>query len=486
MPGSLYGKLSLALLGLFLATGAALLAVVHGTNKLYQQEVAQRLNADLGRQLAAGFPLIQDRQPNTAALEQLFHQLMVINPSIEVYLVAPDGRLLGWSAPAHSIHRDRIDLAPIKTFLDGAATLPLLGDDPRDAQRRKVFSAAAIRDGDELQGYLYVILASEAYQGMAEGLRDSYTLRLGAWGLAASLGLALLIGLLLFAWLTRRLRQLARRMDLLAADPTATLPAGSGDDLARLQQRFDHMAGQIRRQLETLSAMDRQRRELVASVSHDLRTPLTTLHGYLETLQIKGDRLSPEERAQYLGIALRNSEELAQLVAQLFELARLDAPDTQPHTEPFALAELVQDTLLKYQLSAKEKAIDLQIDAAPDLPFVQADIGLIQRALDNLLDNALRHTPAGGRIAVRLRETDGRVGIHISDTGCGIPEPDLPRVFQRYYRHDSAPPDAGHAGLGLAIAKRIVELHGAAISASSTLGLGTTFSFTLPCTANPS
>lgn len=485
MTNSLYSKLALVLLGLFLTTGAVLLGLGYRTNTLYQQEMAQRLNADLAQQLAAGFPLIQNRRPNIDALEHLFHQLMVINPSIEVYLLGPDGRLLSWSSPEHSLRRDYVDLTPIQAFLAGNTHLPLLGDDPRHTERRKVFSVAAIHDGTTLQGYLYVILASEAYQGIADALRTSYALRAGAWGVAASLGLAMLIGLLLFAWLTRRLRLLSKRISLLPTLPDMPSPVGNGDELDRLQQRFDHMAEQIRQQLHTLTTMDRQRRELVASVSHDLRTPLTTLHGYLETLQIKGEQLTPAERTQYLNIALRNSEELAQLVTQLFELARLDAPDTQPHAEPFALAELVQDTLLKHQLSAQQKDVTLTAQTDPGLPFVQADIGLIQRVLDNLLDNALRHTPAGGNITITLGTTQGQVSIAISDTGCGIPSPDLPRIFERFYRPDSSAPDSHHAGLGLAIAKRIIELHGAVISASSTLGLGTTFSFSLPCIDTP-
>lgn len=487
MVDSLYSKLALALHGLLLLAGGILLAVVHTTSKLYQQEVAQRLNAGLASQLVQAYPLIRDGRPDPRASAQLFHQLMDINPSIEVYLLDPDGRLLAWSAPVNSIRRKQVDLTPVLRYLAGPGELPLLGDDPRNDQRRKVFSAAAIRDRGQLQGYLYVILASEAYAGIADALRTSYALRLGLWGLLGSLALALIVGLLLFAWLTRRLRRLARNMDLLATADTGAEPARGGDELSRLEQRFDHMAGEIRQQLDALTAMDAQRREMVASVSHDLRTPLTTLHGYLETLHIKGDQLSPAQRRQYLAIAVRNSAELARLIDQLFELARLDAGDAQPRTEPFALGELVQDTLLKYQLSAQQRSIRLLRDDATDLPFVQADIGLIQRALDNLLENALRHTPDGGSITVRLQAMDGRVTLAVSDTGCGIPANELPRVFERFYRRDRQRNDlADHAGLGLAITKRIVELHGAAISAQSTLGLGTTFTFALPCSAAPS
>jgi signal transduction histidine kinase len=167
-------------------------------------------------------------------------------------------------------------------------------------------------------------------------------------------------------------------------------------------------------------------------------------------------------------------------VAELFELAKLDAKETQPQREPFAPAELVQDVLQKYQLRAARQGIRLLMDPAENLPLVHADIALIERVLENLLDNAIGHTPPAGTVRVSLRRDGDRVAVTVADTGCGIPAADLPRVFDRFYQADNRHRGGTHAGLGLAIVKRILELHGGAIRVASVLGEGTTFVFSLP------
>jgi signal transduction histidine kinase len=219
----------------------------------------------------------------------------------------------------------------------------------------------------------------------------------------------------------------------------------------------------------------------VANVSHDLRTPIASLHGYLETLLLKEGQLSREEQRTYLQIALNHSEKLAALVADLFELARLDSGEIRIHDEPFMLAELVQDVLLKFQLASQRSGVTLDADFPKDLPFVSADIKLIERVLDNLVENALRHTASGGTVKVLLRPQGEAVTVQVADTGRGIPEVDLNRIFDRFYQaHEGDRSSNDGAGLGLAIAKRILELHGITIAVDSEVGVGTTFRFALP------
>jgi signal transduction histidine kinase len=413
---------------------------------------------------------------------------MVINPSIEIYLLSPDGTILSYSADPARVKRRRVSLAPIHAFLEGAGDLPLLGDDPRSHDRRKAFSVTPVPSAEDLQGYLYVVLRGEEFDSIEQMIRGNLLLHLSAWAVAGSLGLGLVAGLLLLHLLTRRLHRLARLMGgfrdsgFTAHVPYAPPPAGGrrGDEVDELGLTFDQMAARIMAQLDELRETDGRRREMVAQVSHDLRTPLASLHGYLETLQLKGGTLSEAERTEFLQIALQHSERLTRLVAELFELAKLDAKETQPQREPFAPAELVQDVLQKYQLRAARQGIRLLMDPAENLPLVHADIALIERVLENLLDNAIGHTPPAGTVRVSLRRDGDRVAVTVADTGCGIPAADLPRVFDRFYQADNRHRGGTHAGLGLAIVKRILELHGGAIRVASVLGEGTTFVFSLP------
>lgn len=223
------------------------------------------------------------------------------------------------------------------------------------------------------------------------------------------------------------------------------------------------------------------RRDLIANVSHDLRTPLASLRGYLETLLIMEDTLPVAKRRSYLEIAARQSEHLATLVEELFELARLDFKGLQLNHESLHLGELACDVLQKFQLAADKKQVNLTVEAPERIPFVRADLSLVERVLENLIGNALKHTPAGGSVSISVTPDSDRVVARVADTGCGIPEAEIPHIFDRFYRVDKSRNTAsGGAGLGLAITKRILELHDSEITVESTPTVGTCFSFSLP------
>jgi signal transduction histidine kinase len=233
--------------------------------------------------------------------------------------------------------------------------------------------------------------------------------------------------------------------------------------------------------MEELRQADRMRRELVANVSHDLRSPIASIQGYLETVSMKDGELASEERERYVKTALKNTKRLNTLVSELFELSKLETKQIEPTIEAFPIAELVQDVVMQYEPRAEEQAVDLQAELPDRHARVEADIGLVERALSNLIDNAIHYTPDGGEVRVRLDNERDEVCVEVSDTGPGIPEDDLPHIFERFYRVDkSRDRDKGGAGLGLAIAKTILELHGRTLEVESTVGEGTSFRFRLP------
>jgi signal transduction histidine kinase len=199
-------------------------------------------------------------------------------------------------------------------------------------------------------------------------------------------------------------------------------------------------------------------------------------------LILKDESLEPEQRREYLEIALQHAKRLGRLVSDLFELAKLDAMNEPMERERMPIGELVQDIAQKYRLPAEERGVSFSADLGGELLWILADVGLIERALENVLDNALRYTPAGGKIDIRLEPFDQWLRIEVHDTGPGIAPSELPLVFDRFHRAQS--PEGGSersgAGLGLAIAKRAVELHGGNIHCESTVGEGTTFRFELP------
>ncbi|MCG6879822.1 MAG: HAMP domain-containing histidine kinase [Deltaproteobacteria bacterium] len=485
---SLYSRLAAVLAGLFFLVGLGFVAFTVFSTGMYNQEVNQKLNARLAEQIVKEKLLMENNRINRTALDEIFHMLMVINPAIEVYLLDPQGRILAFSAPREKIKRKGIDLVPVQKWIEDRPKIPILGDDPRSLNGKKVFSAARIPEKGPLEGYLYVILGGESYDSVLQKMKGSYILQLSAWMILAGLMFALIAGLIIFGFMTGRLRRLASAMDTFRKSQhidTLNFPdekeIDPADEIDLLTASFNQMAERIQTQMDQLKASDNTRREMVANVSHDLRTPLATLRGYVETLLLKEKDLSTEKRRYYLEIAIKHCERLSKLVDELMELAKLESLETEVQKESFHLGELAQDVIQKFRLRAEEKEITLKTDIEKDMPLTHADIGLIERVLENLLENAINYTPEGGAVGLSIKLENDEISVAVSDTGTGIPEAEIPQIFERFYRMNRGRGQGGgHHGLGLAIAKRILELHQRSIHVKSLLNCGTTLSFSLP------
>jgi signal transduction histidine kinase len=265
-------------------------------------------------------------------------------------------------------------------------------------------------------------------------------------------------------------------------DLEARVQDESPDEIGQLAASFNRMADTITANLKELEQTDLLRRELIANVSHDLRSPLASIQGYLETIQIKDGSLTPRERGEHISVALRNARRLNTLVSELFELSKLEARQVKPQFETFSVAELVQDLVMQFRPQAEAAAIRLEVELSERAARVHGDIALVERALANLIENALRHTPDGGCVRVVAASDVDQVRIEVCDTGTGIAEADLPHVFDRFYRKDEGR-GSGGLGLGLAIAQKIAELHGTRLSVASKVDCGTRFTLALPTAA---
>ena len=455
---------------------------------LHEQEVIQRLSSGLAAHIAENTELMKPGGLDQAAVKDLFDKLMAVNPSVEVYVLAPDGRIEAQAAPAGHLKRESVALAPIRRLLAGAP-LPIAGDDPRSVGGSKVFSVAPLRMGGRDAGYVYVVLQGEDLDVLVANAAADNVLRTMLWSMGLVALLGLLAGLAAFRLITRPLRELTSAVkrfetegiaSLESETPTLERLSQGTDEIAQLGQAFTQMTRRIAEQWRELTLQDQQRRELFANISHDLRTPLTSLHGYLETLLLKAGTLDEAERRRYLEIALGQSRKVGRLAQEVFELARLEYGVVKPEKENFALADLVQDVFQKFELAAEARHQRLKPDIAPGLPVVSADLGMIERVLTNLLDNAIRHTPAGGEIVVQLRQENAGVAVQVSDTGPGIPGDLQKALFMRpVFMSGSRTDSASSGGLGLVIVKRILQLHGSDIRLVQQPDKGAVFRFQL-------
>lgn len=486
---TLWQRLALLFATLLLACFGAAAWLQMAQSLRFGQQVEQVLLRPLAGQVAEELRR-HAGQPPAATLQAVALRLQATNPGIDLYLLDASGRIEARQPQASALQRPVVALGPLRQFLAGRPA-PILGDDPLSSGGRKVFSVAmlAVTPGQPAgaSGYVYAVLQGSAYDMAAALAARNGVLQVALWSIGLVTPLGLLAGLVAFRQVTRPITRLTRDVQALervnavqqAADEVAVAapPAHVRDEIAILRAAFEQLAHSNARHWQRLNQQDQQRREWIANISHDLRTPLASLQGYLETVLLQASSLSETEREHYLRTALAQAQRLSRLAQELLELARLELGTVKPSLESFSLVELAQDVMQKLALSATSRQQALMPAFDSGSLRVQADIGMIERVLTNLLDNAIRHTPPGGEIQVRLRQLGDRVQVEVADRGPGIPLALRPELFTRAMQRL---PSRDGGGLGLAIVKQILQLHGSDIALHDGPGGGAVFAFALP------
>ena len=479
-------KLWVAFIILIVIMGASYIMVTGYFANKHSEATAQKVNANLANHLIEekfnnASPFLKDGSVNKAVFGDLMHDMMAVNRSIEVYLLDKSGEILYSVVLDHSENSEvkKVSLAPINSFIASKGEVHILGDDPRNPGKQKIFSAASFTV-DEKEGYIYIILAGQELQQVSDNLIGRFYSNLGIGASLLSILFAGLIGLLSIWFLTKNLRLMTgtvRRFQ--EGDLEARIKNPEKSDIEVFANSFNEMADTIVDNMEKMKSVDLLRRELIANVSHDLRTPLAILKGYIETMQMKKDSLSEVEKQEYLKITHDNVDKLSNLINQLFEYSKLEAEQITPVKEPFSITELSYDLIAKFKVLAEKKQIDLQLNNPQENCMVFADIGLVERALQNLIENAIKYTEPKGEVKLSLNHINKQIEISITDTGTGIPLSEQPFIFDRYKQVNKSTKKQGY-GLGLAIVKKIMDLHDTTITVLSKPKEGSSFIFNLP------
>jgi signal transduction histidine kinase len=494
-------KIALTIFLTGVATALGVVATVLFAFQRFEHESAYyRASAFLGRVVRQHGDLLELHQRHPEEFVEFLRNLVLLEPDTQLYLLGSDGTVLAHSGQVRLDPGFKVALAPVRQAAGDEPMPYVMGDDPERMDEDAVIAARAlrralIRNDEPVAGYLYLVCHKPVLpEGRSAALRSSFALP----------ALGFIIGLValttaLAAWIigvvTRPLRQLSRAVAAVARDgldagaPTAAamaLPAQAAkDEFGQLSQGFQRMLDTLRQQWEALRRLDHFRREGVSNLSHDLRTPLTATAACLETIDTRfaADPARVDDR-ELLAVALRNTRNAARLVQSLGDLAQLDEPHFALRREVLDLGELLGDIALRFAPRAQSCGVALDTEPAGELPVRAAvDIELFERAVANLVDNALKSCAAGARIALAARRCGDQVLVSVADTGSGIAESELPHLFDRYYqaRRGVAPATGeGGKGLGLAIVKRIAELHGGSVAVQSASGHGTTVTLSLP------
>lgn len=496
--------LTVFLTGLAAAAGVATTMVV-AFQRFQHETTYERANAFLDRVVMQNDDLLEQAQRDADGLVSLLRNLLLFEPDSQLYLLAPDGTVLVHSGTMNLPPGFKVAIGPVRQAVaDGGRRIDpyVMGDDPERMAEGAVVAARAlshsqVRATDPMAGYIYLVCRKPM---LTQGGLGMFGSSLAGPALAAALAVIAVctcLALWIIHGVTRPLQRLSDEVAAAARDgfeaarhapvAVAAPAAAAGDEFSRLQTGFQALLATLHAQWSRLQRVDAVRRESVSNLSHDLRSPLTATVACLETLDRRweGQPARGDDRA-LVATALRNTRNAARMVRSLGDLAVLDEPAFRLAPERIDLSEVLDDIVMRFAPRAEQHGVALSSrpPAADDEPpFAPVDIELFERAVANLVDNALVHTPPGGRIELTAATSGDRVQVAVADTGSGIDAGDLPFLFDRLYqaRADTAPATSeGGKGLGLAIVKRIVELHGGHIAVDSTPGRGTTVRIALP------
>jgi signal transduction histidine kinase len=479
---SLFWRIAILFFVVFVIVGGVYVYISLFTAEMYVQETDQRMNRALAALFASRIDGLIEPTVQNEPINAFFRDLEKLHPGVEPYLVDTTGMIITTSLP-HPPASHMVSLAPIHSYLSDDASGMYLGDDPCGLVEEKVFSVAPVKkaNGDPL-GYLYIVLHGQEYESLTDRLFDSYILTLGSRSLGVTLAAAIAISLIILAFLLGRLKRLTASVrEFGTGNHTVRAPVQSRDEIGDLAGTFNTMADTIQKNIEDLKASDNMRRDFFANISHDLKTPLTSIHGFAETLMLKWKGLPDEQREQYLDTILSRTERLSGMVHQILELSRLESGGAELSVESIDIKDMMSDIFLEFTPHAEKKGISLDSHLTEAPPSLIGDIGLIERALRNLVDNALRHTKSGGTVSVTVSSSGTMAVFHVSDTGEGIPADHVAHIFDRFYRADkSRTGRKTNTGLGLPITKQIVEMHDGTIEVESSENEGTRITLRLP------
>jgi signal transduction histidine kinase len=496
--------LTVFLTGLATAVGV-IVAVALAFQRFEHEGTWQRGDAFLGRVVSQHPDLLDQQRSDAEAFGGFLRSLLLYEPNSQLYLLAADGTVLAHTGRAQLAPGFKVALPPVQLAASAAGKADrsaayVMGDDPEYMDSDAVVAArvlqrSVIRPSSQPEGFLYLVCRKPGLPAPRAALLWQSL----ATPAAASVLVVCVLTTLLGAWIiitvTRPLRVLTDEVAMAAREgfsmtagvaPPRVLPAERRpDEVGRLRGGFHALLGTLRMQWDELSRLDRFRRESVSNLSHDLRSPLTATVACLETLDTRwqGDAARSEDR-HLVQVALRNTRNAAGMVRALGDLALLDEPEFHLKPMRLDLAEVLDGITLRYAERAAAQGVALHFDGGS--AAAEVDVELFERAVANLLDNALKHTPAGGQVRLALQALGEQVMVSVADSGRGIPAADLPHLFDRLYQarqgsQSMAPASSEEGkGLGLTIVKRIVELHRGEVSVASTVGAGTTVTLKFP------
>ncbi|HYE54710.1 MAG TPA: HAMP domain-containing sensor histidine kinase [Chitinophagaceae bacterium] len=421
----------------------------------------QRLNREVAAHIAKFTSPFEGSGINKQIADSVFFNAMVINPSIEVYFLDTAGKVMYYQSPDSTIYHWQVPLAPIKKYIRSGGTQYITGLDPKSPGEEKVFSATEVTSQSKSLGYIYVVLGGKEHGNVTDMLFGSHVGGLAIKAFVVVIILSLLISFYYISRLQKNYREILSVLDRYrGGDLSARFDVKRSNEFAPITESFNHMAEQLSENLNRLRTSEKERKDFVANISHDLRTPLAVAKGYTETLLNNVDTQKPltEQEIEYTRLVLKKIDQVEKMVMQLFELSKMESLETTPRCEPFIFSEVLEELVMSYEQTAKEKSIQLSCTGCQETYWVNADIRMMERVIQNLMDNAIKYTPEHGSIHVSLELRENKLIASFENTGNSLPGAIVQWVNDEDGFEKTLRP-GGSSGLGLPIVKKILSMH---------------------------
>lgn len=476
---------NISILVFALISGLCLLFMVitYLSTKNFHEASTQLLNKDVAAHIAEFTSPYTNDGINKRKADSVFQDAMVISPSAEVYFLDTTGKVIAYHPNENKVKLELLPLIDIKKLIDAKGEKYIKGPDPRDPENPKIFSAAEVKRKTKSLGYIYVILGSN--KNVTNMLYSSFF-----GSLLIKVFCAILIISIIFSLLY--LRQIRRSFNRMIAvlerfqngDLQARFDVKQNDELAPVTQAFNKMADLLVYNIDRLTKSEKERKDFIANISHDLRTPLSIARGYTETLLMKNEKqVTPGQQEEFLQLVHKKLRQVEHMVKQLFDLSKMESAEFVPKKEPFIFSEIVQEIIHASSANAAEKNIHIDCSNCESTSWIFADVGMMERVIQNLLINAIKYTPENGSIKVSVVKEDFELTFKIENSG-EILNPQLLEWINTSDETNPAHNRPAKSGIGLVIVKKILHLHQYSFKAEAIAGTGNRFTIVMPVLQN--
>ena len=455
---SIFSHISVLVFTLITIICLLFMGITYLSTSNFHEASMQLLNKDVAAHIAKFTSPFKDGGIDKKKADSVFYDAMVLSPSAEVYFLDTSGKVIAYHADVNDIKQWELSLENIKKLIASQGKEYIKGPDPRDPGNPKIFSAAEVLNGDKQLGYIYVILGSN--KNITKMLYNSYFS-----GLIIKVFFVIIILSILFSffYINRFQKSFNYMLVILEkfqnGDFEARFPLNKNGELEPVTAAFNKMADLLVYNIDRITKSEKERKDFIANISHDLRTPLSIARGYTETLLMKKEKhISPQEEGEFLQLVYKKMVQVEYMVKQLFDLSKMESVSFVPSKEPFVFSEILQEIVHESLSAAQEKNIKIDSSNSEDASWIFADVGMIERVIQNLVVNAIKHTPQNGSIKVSLEKDSGMLIFKIQNSGQILNE-QMINWFNNPKDTNLLSNRPANTGLGLVIVKKILQLH---------------------------